>query len=84
MRNILFSCILIVLLVGVVQYSDKEIQYQSTVEISVQKGDTLWTIVSDLNNGSYDNRKIINKIKEMNGLDTAVIKPGQRLIVPII
>jgi LysM repeat protein len=50
--------------------------------VSVQKGDTLWSIVKD-NCGNYkDIRKAIYYIKEANDIRTADITPGQQIKIP--
>ncbi|MFP4698555.1 MAG: LysM peptidoglycan-binding domain-containing protein [Eubacteriales bacterium] len=66
------------------QAYNEELIYETTITISVQENDTLWEIASELNNGSYDNRLLVNKIKEMNNLDSAVIRAGQKLFIPLI
>jgi LysM repeat protein len=46
----------------------------------VQPGDTLWTIAAATAPG--DPRRRVWEIRERNGLDGAVIHPGQRLVLP--
>ena len=84
MKNILLVCLLLALYVLFGQIYNEELVYETTIPISVQENDTLWEIALEVNNGSYDNRLLVDKIKEMNNLDSAVIKPGQKLIVPLI
>lgn len=47
----------------------------------VQPGQTLWTIAQELGI-KRDVRKVIHDIEELNGLPSARIRAGQRLIVP--
>lgn len=49
--------------------------------IVVQPGDTLWTIAGRVAPGR-DPRAVIHQIREINGLSSASIQPGQRLAVP--
>ncbi len=46
----------------------------------VQPGDTLWTIAASHSSG--DPREAVWRIRERNGLDGALIRPGQRLVLP--
>lgn len=48
--------------------------------ITVQQGDTLWSIAED-NCPNQDPRKVIDQIKEHNRLEK-YLSPGERLIVP--
>ncbi|MFW6015354.1 MAG: cell division suppressor protein YneA [bacterium] len=85
MRNVIIVCLLV--LIGCVMlayFNDKGIVYKNTIEISVEANDTLWQIASNINDGSYDNRMIVNQIRKMNNMDTAVLRPGQKLVVPLI
>lgn len=47
----------------------------------VQPGQTLWTIAQELGI-ERDVREVIHDIEELNGLPSARIRAGQRLIVP--
>lgn len=50
--------------------------------IIVHSGDTLWEIAKQYTDGSNDIRYIVYMIKDRNDLQSAEIKPGQRLIIP--
>lgn len=50
--------------------------------VTVQEGDTLWSIASSYNIDK-DIRKSVYIIRELNKLDTAIIMPGQELMIPI-
>lgn len=52
-----------------------------TAIMTVQSGDSLWTIAMDTAQRS-DPRETIDRIRELNGLRDSVIVPGQQLIVP--
>ncbi|MFO7572424.1 MAG: LysM peptidoglycan-binding domain-containing protein [Gaiellaceae bacterium] len=47
---------------------------------TVQSGDTLWSIAAETYGG--DPREGVWKLQRRNGLDTATIVPGQRLVLP--
>jgi LysM repeat protein len=46
----------------------------------VQQGDTLWAIASERYAG--DVREAEWRIRRRNGLDSALIRPGERLVLP--
>ncbi len=52
--------------------------------VAVHAGDTLWSIAKKYGSGSDDLRYVIYMIQERNGLETADLKPGQKLIIPSI
>ncbi|MGM0882705.1 MAG: cell division suppressor protein YneA [Bacillota bacterium] len=53
--------------------------------VTVHTGDTLWDIAKKYADGKDDDiRYIIYSIKDRNGLQSADIKPGQKLIIPAI
>ncbi|MCL2817268.1 MAG: LysM peptidoglycan-binding domain-containing protein [Clostridiales bacterium] len=54
------------------------------VEIIVKKGDTIWGLVREARPGYRGNiQKAVYEIKQINGLDSSVIYPGQILKIPI-
>ncbi len=53
-------------------------------EVTVEKGDTLWSIASSFNKENEDIRKIISQIKKINQIDDPVLHPGQKIIIPAI
>jgi nucleoid-associated protein YgaU len=46
----------------------------------VRAGDTLWTIAARTYGG--DPREGVWRVRERNGLDGSLIRPGQRLVLP--
>jgi len=48
----------------------------------VHRGDTLWQIAADAYGGGRDLRPLIYDIERRNGLPSADISPGQRLVLP--
>lgn len=53
-----------------------------TVDYRVRPGDTLWTIAEYVVADEGDVRGTIAEIRDLNGLESSVIDPGQTLIVP--
>lgn len=54
----------------------------ATVTIVVQPGDSLWSIARRLNTPD-DPRKVVGEIRALNQLASALIMPGDVLVVPI-
>lgn len=52
-----------------------------TVDVVVGPGETLWDIAAQ-SAGEQDTREVMTQIVELNGLETSVLQPGQRLAVP--
>lgn len=48
----------------------------------VEKGDTLWSLSKLHNRNNMDIRDYINKVMEVNNLQSANIKPGDMLYFP--
>lgn len=49
--------------------------------VVVQPGDSLWTIARAVA-PEEDPRDVVNRLQQLNHLDTAVVVPGQPVIVP--
>ncbi|MBT5181880.1 MAG: LysM peptidoglycan-binding domain-containing protein [Candidatus Nanopelagicales bacterium] len=54
----------------------------TTQVVVVQPGESLWSISQSLNPGA-DPRALIMGIREINGIGTEHVFPGQSLIIPI-
>lgn len=52
------------------------------IEVVVQDGDTLWHIAQRHGSPGGDPRKMVDLIREVNDLSSAVVRPGQVLKVP--
>jgi len=67
-------------------FSLAEVEPQQ-IEVLVEKGDTLWAIAQEINttvfNHDYDVRYLIYAIEKANGLENAIIHPGQTLVIPL-
>jgi len=50
--------------------------------VTVGQGDSLWAIAESID-PSGDVREVIDEIIRLNGLDDAVVEPGQRLALPL-
>lgn len=51
--------------------------------VQVQPGDTLWALADRADLPGADKRELVWVLKRLNGLDSAVIHPGQVLLVPV-
>lgn len=52
-------------------------------EVIVQGGDTLWSIARDFSSDHEDVRLKVHAIIDINGLNDAMIHPGDKLQVPV-
>ena len=79
---ILTLALLVVLLPGAWRaMATAQVEGPQTVSVTVQPGDTLWGIASEIDPGA-DPRGLIAEIRELNGLSQAGLVPGQVLVVP--
>ena len=53
------------------------------VVVTVQPGDTLWSIARRVSEGKADVRVLTHQIRKLNSLDSAMLLPGQSLTVPL-
>lgn len=60
-------------------HSQSKVTYS---KFTVSSGDTLWTIASQFINKNDDVRELIYNIKKVNNLNSAIILPGQELLIP--
>lgn len=58
-----------------------DVEY-TTREVVVQEGDTLWGIWEEVGHGRAD--KWIHEVKSMNEQELSVLRPYQRITVPVI
>ena len=70
-----------VIATGITSISAKEICGTRTV--TVERGDSLWSLVSE-NCSQNDNiRRIISEVKKINNLENTCLQVGDSLIIPI-
>lgn len=62
--------------------ADAEGPPQPTVEYVVESGDTLWAIAAAHADPGDDIRHLIADIREMSGMTTSMLHPGQILHIP--
>lgn len=87
-RFVAFLIIFIILILIIISALFKigkaySITYTQYIDIEVKAGDTLWDIAKKNNSGKEDVRKLVYKIMKLNNLDTAKIKPGDIIKVPV-
>lgn len=54
-----------------------------TAVVVVQPGESLWSIAQSIAPGA-DPREMVLRLRELNGLGSAVVVPGQSLVVPAL
>ncbi len=75
----ILALILVLIFIAITSQGSKPIKYRN---ITIEKGDTLWSIVKSYQSNEIDPRKMINQIKRINDLKTAVLQPGQTIKIP--
>lgn len=87
MKNIINVLLVLSLLAGCVvtvgMAGQRNLEEYRIIEIELQSGDTLWKIASVVNDGSYNNHKVINHIEKVNGAGP-LIRYGNVVKVPNI
>lgn len=86
-KSKLYKIILIVMIFSAILipkgYRAKGNNTVKYTKIIVYPGDTLWSIAAEHNDNKSDIRKLIYKIRTANNLESAIIMPGQELVIPI-
>ena len=53
-----------------------------TTEYTVITGDTLWEIAGTITEPGESIRRTIDTVREINRLDSSMLQPGQKLLLP--
>lgn len=61
----------------------KGTQESQYITVVVRSGDTLWDIASEYTESNKDVRETIYNIKKTNNMDSAMLFPGQELLIPV-
>ena len=64
--------------------SNNGLEFTDTHTIKVGNGDTLWDIATNINDGSYNNNQLVYVLRDINDLDSALLRVGQELEVPVL
>ncbi|SMY11346.1 hypothetical protein [Brevibacterium jeotgali] len=87
-RTLLLGIVLIAVLVGVFAAAwspsaaaDDEGVAAGTVTVVVAEGESLWSVVGD-RGYDRDPRVVIDEVHTLNGMESSVVHPGQRLVLP--
>jgi len=51
-------------------------------EVVIQENDTLWCIAEKITPPGQDIRNTIYQIRKINKMNSAVLQPGQRILIP--
>ena len=81
--KILLIMVASVLLIMLFQFESISSSEPELVEVEVVKGDNLWKIADRHYGDNIDLRKKIFKIKKVNELESAMLTPGQKILIPI-
>jgi LysM repeat protein len=83
-KRILVLSILCIILIPLTSkaFSTSSTNKTSYSKITVCSGDTLWTIASENIGSGGDIREFVYNIRKVNNLDSAIITPGQELLIP--
>lgn len=57
---------------------------QRYVSVTVQPGDTLWTIASRRAGSGADVQEVVDRITDANHLTGGTLQPGERLKIPLL
>lgn len=83
---IFFICCFVLFLLLLVPIRDlvtcKKITDVRTTEYVVREGDTLWDIARRISPEGHHG-KTVWTIRELNGLESSLIRPGQKILIPI-
>ena len=78
---VLILSLLITVFYSLISFSENTDNFRKH---EIKKGESLWSIAAKYHNpNSVDLRKIIYEIKNLNNIDSAVITPGEKIIIPL-
>lgn len=78
-QHIILLAIIGFIIIGIVYITDEKVEQ---AEITVEYGDTLWTL-SELYRGKMSSEKWIAQVKKANNLQSDQIVSGEQLTIPI-
>ncbi|HEY0828111.1 MAG TPA: LysM peptidoglycan-binding domain-containing protein [Bacilli bacterium] len=82
--SLLFIVMILFLTVGTILnvYANNTNGLESNQTIYAERGDTLWTIAESHKPDNSNIKSYIYKIKKLNGMNTSIIREGQKLMLP--
>ena len=81
--KIMLILLISALLIFVFQFESISSSEPNMIEVKVVEGDNLWKIADRYYEDNIDLRKKIYKIKKINELESAMLKPGKKITIPI-
>lgn len=86
-RKILFAAavifslsLIITVLFSIISFSESDSNF---LKHQVKSGESLWSIASQYHEQNVDLRKIVYEIKKINEINSSVISPGSKLLIPL-
>jgi amino acid permease len=78
--SILILTFLLTALFSMIGFGENEQEY---IKHQVEAGESLWSIAVLYYDDNIDIRKAVYHIKKTNNIETSIINPGEKLIIPV-
>lgn len=53
-----------------------------SIQVDVEPGDSLWSLAREYPIAGLSTNEVVNRIRELNDLDSSLLHPGEQLMVP--
>ena len=78
--TVIIATFLLMSIFSIIGFGENEQEY---IRHQVEAGDSLWTIALEYYDEDIDIRKAVYHIKKLNNIESAIINPGNELLIPI-